>query len=197
MESKNEAVDSFLRQLEEDVALVIWNLKWAQEKQKGYADRRRQELEFEVGDQVLLSTRNLPVQVAVGGSRKFGPLYCGPFTVLEKYMVAYKLKLPPHMKIHPTFQVSQLKSYKKPKSEDRTYQKPDPILTIAGEEEYEVEEIINHRTRHRGRHIGREYLILWKGYPAHEMTWESEDNVANAPEKIAEYFGPVEGNASL
>ena len=82
-------------------------------------------------------------------------------------------------------------------NEDRTYQKPDPILTAAGEDEYEVEEIINHGTRRRGRHVIREYLILWKGYPAHEMTWEPEDNVANAPKKIAECFGRVEGNASL
>ena len=88
-----------------------------------------------MGDQVLLSTRNLPVQVAVGGSRKLGPLYCGPFTVLEKYTAAYKLKLSPHMKIHPTFHILQLKLYKKPANEDRTYQKPDPILTAAGEEE--------------------------------------------------------------
>ena len=61
VESKNEAADSFLRQLEEDVALAIRNLKRAQEKQKDYADKRRRDLEFEVGDQVLLSTRNLPV----------------------------------------------------------------------------------------------------------------------------------------
>ena len=150
-----------------------------------------------MGDQVLLSTRNLPVQVAAGGSKKLGPLYCGSFIVLEKYMAAYKLKLPPHMKIHPTFYISQLKLYKNPTNEDKTYQKPDPIMTAAGDEEYEVEEIINHRTRHHGRHVVREYLILWKGYPAHEMTWELEDNIANAPEKIAEYFGRVEGNVGL
>ena len=29
------------------------------------------------------------------------------------------------------------------------------------------------------------------------MTWEPEDNDTNAPEKIAEYFGRVEGNAVL
>ena len=57
------------------MALAIRNLNRAQEKQKGYADRRRRELEFDVGDQVLLSTRNLPMQVAVGGSRKLGLLY--------------------------------------------------------------------------------------------------------------------------
>ena len=53
------------------------------------------------------------MQVAAGGTKKLGPLYCGPFIVLEKYTAAYKLKLPPHMKIHPTFHVSQLKLYKK------------------------------------------------------------------------------------
>ena len=138
-------------------------------------------MEFQVDDQVLLSTKTLPMQVAAGGSKKLGPLYCGPFTVLEKYTAAYKLKLPPHMKIHPTFHVSQLKLYKKPMNEDRTYQRPDPIWTTIGEEEYEVEEIINHRKRRRGKHTTNKYLILWKGYPAHEMTWEPEDNVAKRP----------------
>ena len=195
VESKNEAADSFLRQMEEDVAQAISNLKRAQDKQKSYADKRRRELEFQVGDQVLLATKNLPLQVAAGGSRKLGPLYCGPFTVLEKYTAAYRLQLPPHMRIHPVFHVSQLKLYKKPTNEERTYQKPDPVLTDAGVEEYEVEEIINHRKRRRGKTTTKEYLILWKGYPAHDMTWEPEDNVANAPEKIAEYFGRVEGNA--
>ena len=131
------------------------------------------------------------------GSRKLGPLYCGPFIVLEKYTAAYKLKFPPDMKIHLTFHVSQLKLYKKPMNEARTYQNPDPILIDAGEEEDEVEQIINHRMRHRGSHIVREYLILWKGYPAHEMTWEPEDNAANTLEKIAKYFGRVDGNAGL
>ena len=112
---------------------------------------------------MLLSTKNLPVKVVARGSRKLGPLYYGPFTVLEKYTAAYKLKLPPHMKIHPTFHVSQLKLYRKPTNEERTYQKPDPILTATREEESEVEEIINHRKRKRGKHTTNEYLILWKG----------------------------------
>ena len=196
VESKNEAADSFLRQLEEDMAQAMENLRRAQEKQKRYADKRRRELELSVGDQVLLSTRNLPVQVAVGGSRKLGPLYCGPFTVLEKLTSAYRLDLPPHMKVHPVFHVSQLKLYRKPEDVTRRYEKPDPIITDTGAE-YEVEEIINHRKRRRGKKTIIEYLICWKGYPAHEMTWEPEENVVNAPEKIAEYYGRIEGNTSL
>ena len=73
--------------------------------------------------------------------------------------------------------------------------KPDPIMTDVGQEEYEVEEIINHRKRRRGRTTKIEYLILWKGYPGIEMTCEPEENIANVQEKIAEYYGRVEGNA--
>ena len=84
------------------------------------------------------------------------------------------------MQIHPVFHVYQLKLYKKPTNEAQTYQKPNPIMTGAGQEEYEVEEIINHKKRRRRRTTKTEYSILWKGYLGHEMTWEPEENVANA-----------------
>ena len=177
METKNEAADLFLRQLAEDVDQAIQNLKKAQDRQKRYADQRRRDMEVQVGDEVLLSTRNLPVTVAAGGSRKLGPLYCGPFRVLEKFTAAYRLELPPHMQIHPVFHVSQLKLYKKPASEDRKYSKPDPIVTPEGAEEYEVDEIVRHRKRRRGKQTKLEYLVFWKGYPAHEATWEPVENL--------------------
>ena len=85
-----------------------------------------------MGDEVLLSTKNFSMQVAAGGSHKLGPLYCGPFTVLEKLTSAYKLDLPPHMRIHPVFHVSQLKLYGKPEDTMRTYQKPDLIIIASG-----------------------------------------------------------------
>ena len=78
----------------------------------------------------------------------------------------------------------------------RRYEKPDPIITAAGEEEFEVEEIINYRKRRRGHQTKIEYLIFQKGYLAHEMTWELEENVRNAQEKIAEYYRGIEGKAS-
>ena len=77
-------------------------------------------MEFQVGDEVLLSTKTLPVKVAIGKSKRLGPLYCGPFRILEKYTSAYHLELPQHMQIHPVFHVSQLKLYKKPTNEAQT-----------------------------------------------------------------------------
>ena len=114
------------------MAQALQNLRRAQDRQKEYADRRRRDVEFQVGDEVLLSTKTLPVRVAARGSQKLGPLYCGPFRILEKYTVAYRLELPQHMQIHPVFHISQLKLYRKPMNEAQIYQKPDHIVTDVG-----------------------------------------------------------------
>ena len=98
---------------------AVEKLRRAQEQQKKYADKRQRDVEFQVGDEVLLSTKTLPVVVAAGGSSKLGPLYYGPFVVLEKHRTAYKLDLPPHMKVHPVFHISQLKLYRRPAGRTR------------------------------------------------------------------------------
>ena len=51
------------------MAQAVENLQRAQEKQKRYADKRRRELELNIGDEVLLSTGNVPVQVVARGSQ--------------------------------------------------------------------------------------------------------------------------------
>ena len=87
------------------------------------------------------------------------------FVILEKYRTAYKLDLPPHMKVHPVFHISQLKLYRRPSDAARTYEKPEPIIVDKGAEEFEVDEIINRRKRKCGKKTKIEYLIVWKGYP--------------------------------
>ena len=74
----------------------------------------------------------------------------------------------------------------------------DAVITTSGQEDYEVEEIVNHQKRRRDRQTKIEYSIFWTGYPAHEMTCEPEENVVNAQEKIPEYYKRVDkGNTSL
>ena len=107
-----------------------------------------------------LSTKNLQFVMTTGSSKKLGPLYCGPFKIMEKLIVTYKLDLPPHMKVQPMFHISQLKLHKKPDDSKRTYNKPNPIITSEGTEEYEVEEVINHQKRRRGKRTKIEYLIF-------------------------------------
>ena len=194
IETKNCAAEEFLEHLQRDLKTAIQNIKRAQENQKKQADKRRRPLEFRVGDDVLLSTRYINT-AGMGPSHKLGPLYIGPFKVLEKYSNAYKLKLPPNIQVHPVFHVSQLRLYRTSKGRRHPTAPPPPIITSEGHEEFIVDEIVEHRIRRRGGKVVKEYLVFWEGYPAHEATWEPIGNLNNAPEKLAEYHRRIEDNA--
>ncbi|GJX30498.1 hypothetical protein Tco_0238577 [Tanacetum coccineum] len=85
--------------------------KAARDRQKGYADKRRKPLEFEVGDRVLLRVSPWKGVVRFGKKGKFAPRYIGPFEILERIgLVAYRLRLPEYLSsVHDTFHVSNLK----------------------------------------------------------------------------------------
>jgi len=56
-------------------------------------------------------------------------------------------------------------------------------MVIEGEEEWEVEKIINKR-----KVWGRDkYLVQWKECMAEEDTWESKENLRNAMELVEEF----------
>ena len=90
------------------------------------------------------------------------------------FLVACKLELAPTWKFHPVFHVSNLKRYHRSDEFKRTEKPPPPVL-IEGEEEYEVEAIL----RHKGKGARRLYLVLWKGYPVTEASWEPESHLQN------------------
>ena len=83
----------------------------AQNKQKSYADIRRRELEFQVGDHVFLKVSPMKGVRRFGIKGKLSPRYVGPFEILERIgVVAYRLALPPSLdKVHNVFHVSMLR----------------------------------------------------------------------------------------
>ena len=55
--------------------------------------------------------------------------------------------------------------------------------------EFEVEKILDTRlTRGAGGRQRRQYLVLWKGYPAEDATWEPISNLTNCAEALAQYW---------
>ena len=34
----------------------------------------------------------------------------------------------------------------------------------------------------------KQYLVLWKGYPLSEATWEPESNLKNAPDIVKQFW---------
>jgi len=90
----------------------VWDkMRATQDSQKHYAEKRRKEVEFAVGDMVYLKMITIKGRVRISGRRKLDPRYLGPFRVIERVgSVAYKLDLPSEMEaFHNVFHVSQLR----------------------------------------------------------------------------------------
>ena len=59
---------------------------------------------YEVGDKVLLNTKNLPTNVVSAVYKtKLRPLVIGPITVVAKKGLAYTLNLPHKLRAQPVF----------------------------------------------------------------------------------------------
>ncbi|KAI3712631.1 hypothetical protein L1987_71191 [Smallanthus sonchifolius] len=83
----------------------------ARDRQKSYADKRRNPLEFQVGDMVLLKVSPWKGVIRFGKRGKLNPRYVGPFKILKRIgPVAYQLDLPERLsRVHNVFHVSNLK----------------------------------------------------------------------------------------
>ncbi|KAK1680723.1 hypothetical protein QYE76_041571 [Lolium multiflorum] len=93
-----------LREAEEKVHKIREYLKTAQSRQKSYADKRRREMTFEIGDFVYLKVSPLKGMQRFQLKGKLAPRYIGPFKVLSRRgEVSYKLELPEEMAAQTVF----------------------------------------------------------------------------------------------
>ena len=192
-DDKVPAVRNMIQNMHDTIAEAKRCLQSAQQRQKAYADTRRRDVSFNVGDQVLLSTKNLTLKMV--GSSKLMPKFIGPFTIARKVnQVAYELELPSCMKIHNVFHVSLLNAY----SADGSVHPPPPPL-VDGELEYEVERILLHRDKHpvHKYKVKREFLIKWLGYGPEHNTWEPQANLSNCPELLSAYWAAVKATGLI
>jgi len=116
--------------------------------------------QYKLRQQVWLDTTHLklPHQKA-----KLVPKHLGPFKITKEISpVAYQLALPISWRIHDVFHASLLNPYHETDAHSPNFTRPPPDL-IEGEEEFEVERIIAHRTFEQSKHL--QYLLKWKGYP--------------------------------
>lgn len=127
--------------------------------------------------------------------------YEGPFKVIGRVgRVAYRLDLPPKLKIHPVVHVSLLKPYYADKDDpSRGESKRAPTAVVTSFDK-DVERILAKRViRKRGVPNYNEYLVKWKGVPDIETTWEREADLWQFKDRIEEFERNtgVEDNAEL
>jgi hypothetical protein len=91
--------------------MIRENLKVAQSRQRSYADTRRRELSFEVGDYVYLKVSPIRGTKRFGVKGKLAPCYIGLYQIQAKRgEVVYQLSLPENMSaVHDVFHVYHLK----------------------------------------------------------------------------------------
>nr|GEV41505.1 hypothetical protein [Tanacetum cinerariifolium] len=106
------------------------NLTHAQARMKKYADQKRRDLNFSVGDFILVKLQPYrQLSVKLHKNQKLRMCYFGPFQIIQKVgLVAYKLELPSTSRIHPVFHVSFLKPCVGDPSEQYI---PLPLLSIS------------------------------------------------------------------
>jgi hypothetical protein len=179
------AADEMFKSIRQATEQAMDNLMKAQETQSFYANQKRRDEQFKIGEQVYLSTENLPI---VSGVSKLNPKYIGPFKIIKIInSVTVKLHLPPTKNIVNSFHVSRLKKVNTSQLfPERSFTQPEPIIVNNNDSslnEWEVEEIIGRRINHRRV----EYLVRWKNCGVEENSWEPVSNLTNSIESVREF----------
>ncbi|XP_027109339.1 uncharacterized protein LOC113759971 [Coffea eugenioides] len=175
----------WIEEAREKVKLIRQRIQTIQSRQKSYADNRRKDLEFAVGDQVFLKITPLKMSLMTGKGKKLQPRFVGSYKILQRVgNVAYKLELPPNLSwIHNVFHVSMLKKYH-----------PDPSHVLQPEN-VEIDEALTYKEkpiklldckvkelRNKGIPLVK---VLRRNHGLEEASWEVEEEIR---EKIQIYF---------
>jgi hypothetical protein len=100
-----------LKDAEKQVQMIREYLKIAQSRQKSYANKRRRDLSFEIGDFVYLKVSPMRGTRRFKVKGKLAPRYVSLFKIIDcKGEVVYQLELPSQLSdVHDIFHVSQFK----------------------------------------------------------------------------------------
>ena len=103
-----------IQETEKKVKMIREILKVATDRQKSYADMRRKDIRYEIGEKVFLNVSPLNEVMRFGKNGKLSLMFNGSYEVIEKVgPVPYILALPLELeKNHNFFHVSMLRRYK-------------------------------------------------------------------------------------
>jgi len=141
----------------------------AQEDMMWYYNQKRTLASvYKPGDWVYLDASDIKT---TRPSPKLSHRRLGPFEIeCQVGLLAYHLKLPCRMRqLHPVFNIVKLSAALEDPILGRKPQTLPPPIVIDGEEEWEVEEILDSRW-HRRRF---QFLVKWKGFSREHNSWEA------------------------
>uniref|UniRef100_A0A1J3HBK6 Transposon Tf2-6 polyprotein n=1 Tax=Noccaea caerulescens TaxID=107243 RepID=A0A1J3HBK6_NOCCA len=163
----NPDLESMLLERDAMLAQIKAHLIHAQQLMKNNADKKRRDVEFDVGTWVFLKLKPYrQLTIARRFCQKLAAKYFGPFEIVERVgKAAYRLNLPVEAKIHPVFHVSQLKQVIGP---THAVSALSPSTDDLEQIVVEPEIVLDSRYSDQG---GLELLVQWLGYEADDATW--------------------------
>ncbi|ODM19310.1 hypothetical protein SI65_05927 [Aspergillus cristatus] len=127
-------------------ATITGNMDWVQERlqtaqtrQQRNANRSRREVDFDVGDMVMVSTKNWNTGRP---SKKLDYQWAGPFQVLAREGNAFHIELPASIKVHPVINPEYLRKATTTEPLPGQEAEAPPPITVNDQDEWEVEEIL-------------------------------------------------------
>jgi len=162
---KNEKAKEFAKEMKERHEETRAALVKSQEEMKRQADKSRKEAEeYKIGDKILISIKDFSIELMKRVMKKLTEKFIGPCVVRKIVLAnAVELELLASLKIHPVVNVRRIMKYREQVEEQKKI--PPPPVEVAGEKEYEVEEILDRQERREKT----KYLVNWKGY----MLWNA------------------------
>ncbi|TYJ97418.1 putative DNA/RNA polymerases superfamily protein [Cucumis melo var. makuwa] len=161
----------------DNIKLIKENLKIAQDRQKSYADKRRRDLEFQIGEQVFLKSSPWRGVLHFGRKGKLSPRYTGPYQIIKRVgLAAYRLELPTELaRIHDVFHVSMLRKYISDLSHVFQVQPIELKEDLSYREE--AVQILDRKEQVLRNKTIQLMKVLWRHHGIEEATWESEDQM--------------------
>ncbi|KAK5775707.1 hypothetical protein PVK06_043639 [Gossypium arboreum] len=173
---------------EDKIKVIRKRLKEAADPQKSYADLKRKDIEYAVGDMVFLKVSPWKKILRFGKKGKLSPRFIGPYRIIKRIgPVAYQLELPPELdRIHDVFHVSMLRQYRF----DPTHIVPVAEIEVQSDLTFEEEpvQILDHDVKVLRRRSVPLVKVLWRNHGKEEATWETEEAMR---QQYPQLFGSV------
>ncbi|PNX89495.1 Ty3/gypsy retrotransposon protein, partial [Trifolium pratense] len=173
-ETKVAAVAMELADRDEALSQLKLHLTKAQEQMASYANKKRRDISFEVGEWVFLKLRpHRQSSVVRRINQKLAARFFGPFQIIARIgEVAYQLQLPEQSKIHSVFHVSLLKKA------IGNYQVQGDLpkdLEVIDDLTVYPEMVVGSRLTVKEGVTVHQTLVKWKGKSLDDVTWEDTD----------------------
>ncbi|KAI9035176.1 uncharacterized protein KD926_004448 [Aspergillus affinis] len=153
--------------------------KLAQVKIKRQADKHRRPVDFKTEDWVYVTTKDWELDRP---NRKFGDQWASPYEIIEQIGYAFKLRLPPTLRVHPVFAPEKLRKVTDLTPMPGQIRDPEPPMEVQGEPEWLVDKILSSCMYNKKLR----YRVQWEGHPP-DPAWYPVSNFRNAPVKLQEF----------